>query len=88
MKSKPTNRFELTVEGYIGTINHTPILQWLNIQHTGKPNVSMDTKVRYTKSHLDATWNVSACRKFRLLIEIDKQGNWKVLKINGKSVKQ
>lgn len=87
---KPSDTFEIEVDGHLGTgtLKSLPVLQWLNIQHIGQPNTSLDINVKYSKEHTDATWRLMACRRFKLTIKVNKKGEWTVIKVNGKKVEQ
>jgi hypothetical protein len=87
-KVEPTNQFEIEVDGHLSSYTARPILEWLNIQHTGSPQISLDTKVRYKKEHVEATHLLFAGRKIKLTIQIDKRGNWNIIKVNGKKVEK
>lgn len=52
-------------------------LHWLNVQYTGKPTMPLEEKC--AEDHVEATHNLFCSRVVRLTIEIDKQGNWKLL---------
>lgn len=76
---EPTNRFTIDLHAHI---NHAgagvrPVLQWLNLQHVGRPTMPLEEVIgeQHRKSHE----NVHMGRLVRLTIEVDREGDWKLI---------
>ena len=81
-KKKPnnlTNQFVIEVNlDFPDDMQGVNLMQWLNTQWTGKPTVPLKAKVG--KEHLNASYRLHMGRRANLTLEIDKQGDWKLIK--------
>ncbi len=53
------------------------VMQWLNIQYTGKPLIPFTEQC--SKEHQDAGYKLHNVRRVRLTFKIDKTGKWKLI---------
>jgi hypothetical protein len=78
MKKHETNRFTVTTSiSFPNGIQGDNILHWLNRQWTGKPTIPLTKKI--PKDMLEAAYAIHRCRTVTLTIEVDKDGNWKLI---------
>ncbi len=58
-------------------LNGTQLIQanrWINTHYTGKPEVSQDTKVKYSKEHVDASYGANRSVRTKVKVKMDETG--------------
>jgi hypothetical protein len=56
-------------------------IQWLNLQHG--PKEVIETGDMISAEHKEAGYNLHACRRALVEVEIGKDGNWKFVRFDG-----
>ena len=76
------NTFEIEVNGY-KMLKADSAIRWLNLQHCDKEVLPLSIKA--SQKHRDAAFNFHTCKRIKLKIEINKNGNWKIIDHNYKN---
>lgn len=78
----PTTRVEIVVGAHLDGVNKQKALRWLNTQHDKQKRETIPLKEKCSEEHKTACWKLLMCRRFTLTIEIDKNGEWKLIPSN------
>jgi len=79
MKSTARNTFVAEMDVCLPENDKQALNRWLNFQHTGKELIPFTEKV--SEELKEATYTLYRGRKYRMKFEINKNGDWKFIKV-------
>jgi len=86
MARKPSNIIKTTIDLSLNEEQRRQAFRWINVQHTGKETVPLDTKIKLAPEHVGAGYTLCRGRRIEVEVEVSKNGDLKIITIGGRKV--